>query len=368
MTVSLRVVLDQVVSPTSTDLADASRHLLAELVQTAPSGCDVAGIVPRSRAEEAHDDGTLANLDAVWRAPIERRQLAAAWRAGTGLGAAGGMIHSPTLMAPLVRHDRAHDHDQTVVTLWSLEGWTAPERFDRGEVAWQRAMLKRAVRFADAVVVPTHAMAEELAEIAPLGGRIRVIAGAPASGTDHGAEGLASSRTLGLPERYIAVVGRPVEVGPVFRAVAGLGVNVVVVDDGNEDPSRILALADNAGISHDRVRAPHLPDVSERAAVLANALAAVAPSVVTTFPWRALEALSVGAPLVAARTAQNEELFAEGALYVDADEADEVGEAVRRVAEDEALAARLRVLSADRARGFSWRDAAERVWQLHAEL
>lgn len=368
VTVSLRVVLDQLVSPTSTDLAEASRHLSIALVEAAPSGCDVAAIVPGFRAEDMRDGGLLNELAEVWKAPLERRQLAAAWRAGTGLGAAGGMIHSPTLMAPLVRHDRAHNHDQTVVTLWSLEAWTAPERLVRGDVAWQRAMLKRAVRFADAVVVPTHAMAEELAGIAPLGARIRVIAGAPIAGVRGTAGGPAVSRGLGLPERYIAAVGGALDLPVVFRAAAALDLDVVFLGEGHEDPAQVLALAVDEGVAAERLRAPHLPDASERAGVLAGAVAVVAPSRATTFPWRALEALAAGAPLVVARTDQSQELFADGALFIDFTDADELGEAIRRVSEDEALVARLEVLSADRSRAFSWRDAAERVWQLHAEL
>jgi glycosyltransferase involved in cell wall biosynthesis len=359
------------VSPTSSDLAAASENLLAALTTSAPSGCEVVGIVPSGRAEGVVDHAALAELATVWKAPVPRRQLAAAWRAGTGLGGAGGMIHSPTLMAPLVRHDRAHDHDQTVVTLWSLEAWTAPERLDRGDVAWQRAMLRRATRFADAVVVPTHAMAAQLAEIAPLGARIRVIAGAPTPGFDQTAEVPTRIRALGLPPRYVAVLGRSVDRDGLvwaFRAIAGLDVDVVVVGDGGDDPARVFGLALAEGIPDHRVRAPHVPDSSDRASVLAGAAAVVSASTAPTFPWRALEALATGAPLVAARTEQNEELLAEGAHLAAVDDSDELGEALRRALEDDAFAARLRVLSTDRARAFSWRDAAERVWQLHAEL
>ena len=281
------------------------------------------------------------------------------------------MIHSPTLMAPLVRHDRAHNHDQTVVTVWSLEPWTAPERLDRRDVAWQRAMLRRATRFADAVVVPTHAMAAELADIAPLGARVRVIAGAPTPGFGGVVDAPARGRALGLPERYVAVLGRSVDAGGIasaFRALAGLQIDVVVVGDGDDDPARIFALADAEGIPEHRVRAPHLPDAIDRASVLAGAAAVVAASRDAAFPWRMLEALAVAAPMIAVRTAQNEELLADAAHFVGPVDPDELGEALRRVTEDAAFAARLRVLSADRARAFSWSDAAERVWQLHAEL
>jgi hypothetical protein len=36
------------------------------------------------------------------------------------------MIHSPTLLGPLVKHDRVHESDQTVVTLWDLDAWERP--------------------------------------------------------------------------------------------------------------------------------------------------------------------------------------------------------------------------------------------------
>ncbi len=93
-------------------------------------------------------------LAGVRRTALARRELAGALQLGVGTGIGGGMIHSPTLFAPLVRHDRVHDNDQTVVTVWDLRPWEAPEELPRTAVSWQRAMLKRAVKHADAVVAP----------------------------------------------------------------------------------------------------------------------------------------------------------------------------------------------------------------------
>lgn len=359
------MVLDRAVSGEGPDIMAAASSLFANLVATAPRGCEVVGIAPRPSSGESRRTNGPSE---VWHAAVPRRELAAAWRAGASLGAAGGMIHSPTLMAPLVRHDRAHDHDQTVVTLWSLEAWTAPERLGRGEVAWQRAMLKRAVRFADAVVVPSHAMAEELADIAPLGARIRVIAGAPSAGVHRAVNGLISTPRLGLPERYVAVVGHVLDLANAFRAVAGLDLGVVVLGDGAADPARIFELAREHGISEDRLRAPHLPQASQRADVLANARAVVAPSGSSAFPWRALEALAAGAPLIAVRNPQNEELLADGAVLVASNDEDGLTHAVQRATGDAQTAERMRLLARDRSHAFCWRDAAERVWQLHSEL
>ena len=42
--------------------------------------------------------------------------------------------------------------------------------------------------------------------------------------------------------------------------------------------------------------------------------------------------------------------------------------AVASVLNDSELADRMRIAGQDRARAFSWRDSAERVWTLHADL
>jgi hypothetical protein len=45
-----------------------------------------------------------------------------------------------------------------------------------------------------------------------------------------------------------------------------------------------------------------------------------------------------------------------------------LAEALARVVGDRELAERLSVSGVDRARAFSWRDSAEKVWQLHADI
>ncbi|WP_100814111.1 glycosyltransferase [Microbacterium lacus] len=371
MTARLRVVLDQVVSRTSPDLTEASTNLVGALIDSAPSGCDVAGILPASRPVDAQPSSTFEALANVWTAAVPRRELAAAWRMGAALGSAGGMIHSPTLMAPLVRHDRAHDHDQTVVTLWSLEAWTSPENLDRADAAWQRAMLKRAVRFADAVVVPTHAMAAELDEIASFGGRIRVIAGAPPKDFRIPVDAPGRVRALALPDQYVVVLGRASahnELAPALRAAAGTDLHVVIADADEGDTALLADQAVSAGLLAERVHPTPTLATPDRAALLGSAGAVIAMTGGTMFPWRTLEALAIGAPVVAVRTAQNEELLADGAHLVGVGDSDGIAEALRRVMVEDSFSSRLRVLAAARARAFSWRDAAERVWQLHAEL
>ena len=123
MTATLRVVLDQVVAPTDADLETASRELARALIATAPAGCDVAAIIPSVQDAAGELESAVPGLADVTRASLARRELAASWQLGIAPGVGGGMIHSPTSLAPLIKHDRAHDNDQTVVTMWDLAAW-----------------------------------------------------------------------------------------------------------------------------------------------------------------------------------------------------------------------------------------------------
>ena len=207
MTALLRVVLDQVVAPTSADLSMASRELGRALVKTAPKGCAVEGIVPAVADVAGVVEGAVPGLASLSRMALPRRELAAAWQLGVAPGVGGGMIHSPTLLAPLVKHDRVHDHDQTVVTLWDLDAWERPAELARPSVTWHKAMLKRAARFADAVVVPTHALASRVAELGAFGDRIRVIAGAAPVGFAVPTDEVGRRRALDLPEGFVLTAG-----------------------------------------------------------------------------------------------------------------------------------------------------------------
>jgi len=381
MTVALRVVLDQLVAPTDADLAAASTHLARGLVAAVPSGCEVTAIVPAGLPEQlAAVQTEVAGVTEVHRALLPRRELAAAWQLGGVPGVGGGMIHSPTLLAPLIKHDRLHDHDQTVVTVWDLTPWEAPSEWPRSVVAWHRAMLKRAVKHADAVVVPTHAMAERLGSHVRIGDRLRVIAGAPPTGFTRPTDSVGRRRGLTLPDDYIVLPGATAASAGLadgLRAVAAAlaadaALHVVVIDAAEGTEPTILDQAGAAGIPEHRVHVRGRLDDHDRAAVLADARVLVAPSRQHAFPWRVVEALEVGVPVVTAGSPVHAEVVFDGGIVVGgadaAADADALADAVLRAATDADAAARLRVLATDRARAFSWREAAERVWQLHADL
>ncbi|KJL41222.1 glycosyltransferase [Microbacterium trichothecenolyticum] len=375
MVATLRVVLDQLVAPSEPELGEASRELARALVMGAPSGCEVEAIAPAGGAEGALD--AVTGLAGVRRTALPRRELAAALQLGVGTGIGGGMIHSPSLFAPLVRHDRVHDHDQTVVTVWDLRPWESPAELPRAVVAWHKAMLKRAVKHADAVVVPTHSLASRLLEIAPFGDRIRVIAGASPLGFSVPTDEVGRRRELSLPEGFVLLAGGPMgseglDAG--FSAVAASGVDlpVVVIDveDGHEPA--VADLASAAGLPERVLHVRGVLDTADRAAVFGAAVAFVAPSRRAAFPWRVVDALTLGVPVIAAASTVHDEVVFDGGSLVSASGTAELSEglgaALASALGSTAAAERLAVLAGDRGRAFSWREAADKVWMLHAEL
>ena len=170
MPTTLRMIVDQVVAPVPGPLGVYTQALTDALIRTAPRDCEVEGIVSSSPPGDYDRLAAMfPGLAGLYKTTLARRELAAAWQLGLTTSPGGGIIHAPGLFAPLRRHDRSAGGDQVVVTVHDLLAWTHPESLTNASVAWHRAMMKRARKHADAVVVPTHALAERLAD----GGRLR---------------------------------------------------------------------------------------------------------------------------------------------------------------------------------------------------
>ena len=77
-------------------------------------------------------------------------------------------------------------------------------------------------------------------------------------------------------------------------------------------------------------------------------------------------------PVLAADTAVHRDVVAEGGELIDVTDAaaagDAFGDALARALGSTQAAERLAVMANDRGRAFSWSEAADKVWHLHAEL
>ncbi|HXD61863.1 MAG TPA: glycosyltransferase family 1 protein [Lacisediminihabitans sp.] len=377
---TLRVIVDRIVGPTPGGLGRYTEELTRELINTAPLGCEVTGIVSASPESDYELLATLLpGMSDLYKSALDRTQLQLAWQYGFTHLPGTGMLHAPTLFAPLGRHDRLNNAgDQVVVTVHDTIPWSHPDALAPRRVRWYRAMARRAYRYADAVVVPTHAVASQLAEIHDFGDRIRVIGGAVSSKLTVPVDPDVRAKRLELPERYILSVGslEPHKgVGALISAMAEpalAGLPLLIAGPESSSGLDLKTLAAEAGLDEGRVRSLGYLADADLAVALDRASVFVFPSLAEGFGLPVIEAFNFGTPVVHSDDPAVVEVAAGAGLTVKrenaADYPKRLAEAVRSVLDDSALAERLRFTGLDRARNFSWRDSAEKVWQLHADL
>lgn len=385
---TLRMVVDQLAAPVPGRLGRYTADLTRALIQTAPAGCEVEGIVSASSREQcAQLEEQLPGLASLHTTTLARRELTAAWQ--LGLSTFPGMIHAPGLLAPLRRHDHG-EFTQVAVTVHDLLAWTHPEELTNPTVAWTKTVMRRARRFADAVVVPSHAVAEQLADIMDFGDRVRVItpavpttlrlpSGSLTLGTaDADALVAPRARALGLPAEYILTSGSltPRESLPALITALGLpgtpDLPLVVLERDAPGNLDVASVADAAGLAPGRVRTLSGLSDEDVAVVIARAKVFVQPSLEDGFGQGIIEAFHFGTPVVHSDAPALVETAGDAGLVVERDDAagypERLADALYRVLHDDDLASRLSIYGSDRARAFSWRDSAERVWQLHADV
>lgn len=377
---TLRVVVDQILAPVPGGVGRYTEELTREIIACAPRGCDVEGVVA-AHPQEDYDrlEERLPGLASLYRSVLGRRELSVAWQLGL-VGLPGrGMVHGTSLMTPLYKHDRSLDPaTQTAVTIHDTVPWTNPETLTAQGVRWHRAMAKRAFRFADAVVVPTHTVAAELSERFDFGERLRVIGGAVSADVALPSDPDEVADSLDLPERYVLSVGtlEPRKgIEPLIEAMAhpdAPDIPLLIVGGVGWGDVRIEDVVARTGLPEGRVRVlGHVPD-STLAVLLQRAAVFVFPSLAEGFGLPVVEALSFGTPVVHSDAPALVEVAAGAGVVVAREDRagypERLAQAMYQVVNDVELSTRLGVAGLDRARAFSWRDSAEKVWQLHADL
>lgn len=377
---TLRVIVDQILAPVPGGIGRYAEELTRALIATAPRGSDVAGIVSASSDEDqAKVTERLPGLSSLYASPLARRELSAAWQHGFTRLPGSGMVHATSLLAPLRRHGRSEGpNEQIAVTIHDAVPWTHPETLTPRGVVWHKAMAKRAERYADAIVVDTHAVADQLNEILDVGDRVRVISAAVGSSLRLPEDAHERAVRLSLPDRYILSVGtlEPRKgIEPLIRSLArGIPDEIPLLIVGPEGwgDVNVAAIARDAGLAHERVRALGYLDDADLAVALDRATVFVFPSFAEGFGLPLLEAFSLGTPVVHSDDpALVENAAGAGMLVTRADAErypDRLAEALNAVLGDDELAQRMGLAGLDRAKAFSWRDSAEKVWQLHADL
>jgi glycosyltransferase involved in cell wall biosynthesis len=379
---TLRVVLDQLIAPVPGGIGRYTEELTRALIAAAPANCDVEGIVSSSPDEHyALIETALPGLGGLHKTTLPRRELAAAWQLGITTSPGPGMIHAPSLLAPLRRHSIVNDGTQVAVTIHDVLAWTHPEALTPTTVAWTKAMVRRARKHADAVVVPSHAVADQLAEIVDFGERVRVIGGGVGSGLRLPSNSSATeilATDLSLPTDYIVAAGTLEPRKAITALITALGLPgapdlpLIILGPVSWGELDVASVADEAGLAPGRVRAMSGLTDEELAVVISRAAVFVYPSLEEGFAGPMIQAFHLGTPVIHSDAPALVEAAGDAGLVVEREDAagypERLAAALGRVLTDTALANRLSIFGSDRARAFTWRDSAERIWLLHADL
>ncbi len=372
---TLRVIMDEMLASTPGSVGRYTEELVRELIATAPRGCYVEAVVAAStEAEYARIEERLPGLRALHKSALARRELQAAWQHGFTRLPGKGMVHATSLLAPLARHDRLNDGDQIAVTVHDTVAWSRPDSLSPRTVSWNKAMLKRAQRYADAIVVPSHAVADQLGEIIDLGDRVRVISGAASTALDVPDDADERAERLGLPDSYVLAIGglEPRKgIDQLVAAMPGIDVPLLIVGPASDDADLAAAIA-AAGLEPDRVRGLGTLSDADLAVAVDRAAVFAYPNLEEGFGMPVLEAFALGTPVVHSDAPALLELAVDAGVVVergdDAGYAERLAAGINSVLTDPDLAERLAYSGSDRAKAFSWRSSAEKVWQLHADL
>jgi glycosyltransferase involved in cell wall biosynthesis len=364
----LAVLLEQCLSPVPGGTGRYSRELAAALAATAPAGSTVAGWTAY------HRDTAAARVPGVagpHRLPLPRRALTLAWERQRGPAPRrGDVVHAPTPLAP-PRRGRP-----LVVTVHDAVPWTHPDTLTPRGVAWHRRMVEYAARVADRIVVPTRAVADELAAVLPIAPDRLAVVGEGASADLHPpADADERAARLGLPAGghllSLATLEPRKGLDVLLAALAhpaAPDLPLLVVGQpgwGGVDP---LAEAARLGIPAGRVRVLGWLSDADLAVVLTRATALATPSRAEGFGLPLLEAMAAGVPVVSSDAPALVEVGGGAAVVVPREDPAALAEALARVAADPNLRATLAAAGRKRATAYTWEGAARTLWALYAEL
>ncbi|WP_020662528.1 glycosyltransferase family 4 protein [Amycolatopsis benzoatilytica] len=354
----LVVIAEQLLAPVPGGTGRYTAELLPALARTAPPGWSVSSVVAR------HADVSAAEIEGVEGPrvlPLPPRALIGLWQLGMRWWPGGDAVHAPTPFAP----PRAPAGRTLTVTVHDTVPWTHPETLTARGVSWHRSMIARAARRSSGLIVPTRAVADELAVLLDVTVPVRVV--------PHGVTVPEGSAELDLPPRYVLAVGtiEPrkgmdvlVDAMAQLDSTADVGeVGLVIAGQpgwGAIDPVRMAA---DRGLKSVRV----LGKVTDAqlSTAMRGASALAVPSLAEGFGLPLLEAMALGIPVVHTDVPALVEVANGAGAAVPRGDAPAMARALREVLNSPERAAELTKLGRERARTFTWRAAAEAVWAAH---
>ncbi len=358
----LTVVAEQLLAPVPGGTGRYTREMLRAMAASAPPGWEIASVVSRGDASRAEVDG-VAGPKVL---PLSRRPLTLAWERGVPLWPGGDAVHAMTPFAPPARTGR-----RLVVTVHDAVPWTHPGTLTRRGVSWHRGAIARAARGADAIVVPTRAVADELARHVRVRAPVHVIG-----------EGVTPSVVREAPESaldpeppadYVLAVGTVEprkDFATLVRAMASQAapdLPLLIAGRPGWGEVDLHRVARESGLRADRVRLLGPVGDEELALLLRRASVLAVPSLAEGFGLPLVEAMALGVPVVHSDApALVEVAGGAGITCRRGDPGDLAASLLSAV--DPTRRVELAAKGRRRAAVFTWERAAREVWELHREL
>lgn len=321
-----------------------------------------------------HSDTSAARVRGVegpTRLPLGHRGLSLAWQYGLGPGPRDAdVVLAPSVLAPPRRRT------PLLVVVHDAVPWTHPEVLTPRGVRFHRAMGKRLVATADAVLTPTAAAAAELLRHLPgLDGRLHVVgAGVSADAVTPPPDADARALRLGLPPAYLLAVGsleprKGLDIA--IRALAhpaAPGLPLLVAGPVGWGSVDLAGLAAAQGLAPGRVRALGRLDDADLATVLGRATVLVAPSRAEGFGLPVAEAMAAGVPVVSSDDPALVETGGGALRTVGVGDAAALAAALTEVVGDADLRERMVAAGRLRAADHDWRRVASGVRAVAASV
>jgi len=352
----LTVLLEQCLAPVPGGTGRYSREIAAALARQALPTDRVAGVVALHREVGA---AQVTGVAGPRRLPLPRRALVAAWERGLPPRVPGDVVLAPTPLHP-------PGPTPAVVVVHDAVPWTHPETLTPRGAHWHRRQVERAGRDAALVVVPTQAVAAELARHVSLP-RVLVVGEGVSGDLALPADAAARARRLDLPARFLLTVAtlEPRKGLDVLLAALALpgapDLPLLCAGQPGWGGQDVLAQAFAVGLAPGRVRLLGRVDDADLATLLDRASVLVVPSRAEGFGLPLLEAMAAGTPVVTSDAPALVEVGA-GAARVSSLEPASLATALADVIEDEVLRARMSAAGLARAADFGWDAAAAQLW------
>ncbi|MDQ6744595.1 MAG: glycosyltransferase family 4 protein [Actinomycetota bacterium] len=239
-----------------------------------------------------------------------------------------------------------------VVTVLDLAFERLPERFDPRFRRWARLTHRAAARSADAVICISATTAADARALWGLDPRQIVVAPlGPGQVQDAGARsGVTGDRPSPGHFLYVGDAEPRKNLDVLLHAYS--------LYRGATPAPLDLVLAGSATARDPGVRVERSPSEAQLRRLLAGAVALVHPSLYEGFGLTLLEAMALGAPVLAARVPGVAELCADAVRYADPHDPASFAAAMSEIGGDRALAQELSTRGLRRARDFSWAGCA----------